>query len=146
MIGKTQTSEPEASPMVSEGATRWKTDRLSAAPQENSLFAVVFHDDDVHTFRDYIETLQEVFGYSQPRAYQLTQELAHQGRAAVWHGPHADAHQKAERARTHQPRWRRGESVTAPRWIEEFVPPLMVTVVSTRSTAEMIDSKETNSP
>jgi len=99
-----------------------------AAESPATVYAVVVHDDEVHSFRDYVEILEQVFGYSEPAAYELTKEIASSGRCIVWKGLRDLAERKAQTAREHQPEWRRGESITAPHRVEEYVPPLTITV------------------
>lgn len=94
----------------------------------NTVFAVILHDDDEHTCRDFVELLEQVFGYTEPAAYVLTQEIAKSGRTVVWKGLRDDAERKAQQARTYQPRWRMGTSITAPQRVNESVPPCTITV------------------
>lgn len=101
-----------------------------------TVYAVVVHDDEVHACRDIVEILEQVFGYSEPAAYSLTQEIAKAGRAVVWKGFRDDAEKKAEQARTFQPGWRRGKSVTAPQRVAEYVSPCTITVELAKQAAE----------
>ena len=100
----------------------------STAEPRTTVYAVVVYDDAVHSCRDYVEILEHVFGYSEPAAYQLTQEIASSGRCIVWKGFRDTAERKAQQAREHQPQWRRGKSITAPHRVEQYVPPLTITV------------------
>lgn len=59
-------------------------------------YAVVLHNDDVNGFDFVVESLQKVFGYSSPRAYQLTLTAHALGRSIVWSGLREHAELKAE--------------------------------------------------
>ena len=49
-------------------------------------YAVIVHDDDLHTYEYVIECLQKVFGYQLEKAFSLTREIDKSGRALVWSG------------------------------------------------------------
>lgn len=100
----------------------------SSDSRPTTIYAVVIHDDEVHACRDFVEVLEQVFGYSEPAAYSLTQEIAKSGRAVVWKGFRDDAERKAHQARNYQPRWRLGGSITAPQRDVEIVPACTITV------------------
>ncbi len=124
-----QAQAEETAQWIPEWFTENNTQRQDASAAESpTMYAVVVHDDEVHSCRDYVEILEQVFGYSEPAAYQLTQEIASSGRCIVWKGFRDVAERKAQKAREHQPGWRRGTSITAPHRVEEYVPPLTITV------------------
>ena len=122
----------------SEGIAQWipewfpesRPHEENGFPSERptTIYAVVMHDDEVHACRDFVEILEQVFGYSEPAAYALTQDIAKSGRAVVWKGFRDEAERKAHQARHYQPRWRLGDSVTAPQRVVETVPPCTITV------------------
>ena len=147
MSNRKPNSSSENSPQVpAEETAQWipewftenkpqRTD-ASAAKSPTPVYAVVVHDDEVHSCRDYVEILEQVFGYTEPAAYQLTQEIASSGRCIVWKGFRDIADRKAQTAREYQPGWRRGSSITAPHRVEEYVPPLTITVELARHAQE----------
>ncbi len=68
-------------------------------PKKQPPYAVVVHNDDMHTWPYVIELLQKVFGYARPKAYLLTATIHFTGRAIVWSGPLEVAELKRDQIR-----------------------------------------------
>ena len=59
-------------------------------------YNVILANDDHHSFEFVIEVLRKALGFSEQRAFLLTQEAHTKGRAVVWTGPREVAELKAE--------------------------------------------------
>jgi ATP-dependent Clp protease adaptor protein ClpS len=59
-------------------------------------FNVILENDDYHTYPFVIEVLCKALGYTEMRAYQLTEEAHRSGRAIVWSGSKEVAELKVE--------------------------------------------------
>ncbi len=59
-------------------------------------YNVILANDDYHSFEFVIEVLRKALGYSEEKAFLLTHEAHHQGRAVVWTGSKEVAELKAE--------------------------------------------------
>ena len=55
-------------------------------PKRQPRYAVIVLNDDLHTFKYVILSLEKVFGYPVERGFQLATEIHHRGRAIVWTG------------------------------------------------------------
>jgi ATP-dependent Clp protease adaptor protein ClpS len=63
-------------------------------------YHVILENDDHHSFGFVVEVLCKALGYTQVRAYELTLQAHHSGRAIVWTGPKEVAELKADQIRT----------------------------------------------
>src|SRR5437667_8194394 len=63
-------------------------------------YNVILENDDYHSFQFVIEVLCKALGYSESRAFQLTEQAHSTGRAAVWTGPKEVAELRADQIRT----------------------------------------------
>jgi ATP-dependent Clp protease adaptor protein ClpS len=66
-------------------------------------YAVVLHNDDLHSFPYVIETLMKVFGYAQEKCYVLTLAVHNAGHGIVWSGPKEVAELKRDQIRAAGP-------------------------------------------
>ncbi len=96
--GATAVAEPETATKQ-----RSKPDAKKPKPKRQPPYAVVLHDDDVHTFPYVIEVLQKVFGYALPKATLLTREVHVSGRSIVWSGTLEGAELKRDLIRGYGP-------------------------------------------
>ncbi len=73
-------------------------DIQTAPPVTHRLppYNVILANDDYHSFEFVIEVLRKALGYTEERAFLLTHEAHHQGRAIVWTGSKEVAELKAE--------------------------------------------------
>lgn len=55
-------------------------------PKRQPPYAVIVHNDEEHTWPYVIEVLQRVCGHNEQKAYLLTSQVHHSGRAIVWTG------------------------------------------------------------
>lgn len=55
-------------------------------PKRQPPYAVILHNDDVHTFQYVIELLMKIFAYSLEKAFALTNEVHTKGKSIVWSG------------------------------------------------------------
>lgn len=55
-------------------------------PKRQPQYAVILHNDDVHTFQYVIDLLMKLFAYSLEKAFQLTSQVHTQGKSIVWTG------------------------------------------------------------
>jgi ATP-dependent Clp protease adaptor protein ClpS len=63
-------------------------------------YNVILANDDYHSFEFVVTVLRKALGYSEERAFLLTHEAHHQGRAVVWTGSKEVAELKVEQIRT----------------------------------------------
>jgi ATP-dependent Clp protease adaptor protein ClpS len=63
-------------------------------------YNVILENDDHHSFEFVVQVLQKALGYSQERAFLLTEQADTTGRAVVWTGPKEVAELKAEQIQT----------------------------------------------
>jgi ATP-dependent Clp protease adaptor protein ClpS len=63
-------------------------------------YNVILHNDDDHSFEFVVDTLRKALGYSEQRAFLLTQQAHLTGRSVVWTGPKEVAELKAEQIQT----------------------------------------------
>ncbi|MBV9124681.1 MAG: ATP-dependent Clp protease adaptor ClpS [Planctomycetes bacterium] len=63
-------------------------------------YNVILENDEVHSFEFVIGVLRQALGYSEERAFQLTQQAHTSGRAVVWTGPKEGAELKVDQIRT----------------------------------------------
>ena len=63
-------------------------------------YNVILENDDYHSFEFVIEVLRKALGYSEARAFQLTEQAHTTGRAVVWTGPKEVAELKADQIGT----------------------------------------------
>jgi ATP-dependent Clp protease adaptor protein ClpS len=63
-------------------------------------YQVILENDDYHSFEFVVGVLCKSLGYAVERAFLLTQEAHHSGRAIVWTGPKEVAELKVEQIRT----------------------------------------------
>ncbi len=63
-------------------------------------YHVILENDDFHSFGFVIEVLQKALGYTTEKAFLLTQQAHHSGRAIIWTGSKEVAELKAEQIRT----------------------------------------------
>src|SRR6516225_1460855 len=81
----------------------WPDTATTTEPREETLtrrvppYNVILENDDHHSFEFVIEVLRKALGYSAERAFQLTEQAHHTGRAVVWTGPREVAELKADR-------------------------------------------------
>lgn len=79
--------------------------RPKARPEEKSKtkrqppYAVVFHNDDEHTFQYVIEVLMKLFAYPLEKAFKLTEQVHTQGKSIVWSGALEVAELKRDQVR-----------------------------------------------
>ena len=66
-------------------------------------YAVVLHNDDVHTFDYVIEVLQEICLHPRDMALQMALDAHHAGRRAIWTGSLEVAELKRDQIRTFGP-------------------------------------------
>lgn len=55
-------------------------------PKRQPPYAVILHNDDVHTFQYVIELLMKIFAHSLEKAFALTNEVHTKGKSIVWSG------------------------------------------------------------
>lgn len=55
-------------------------------PKRQPAYAVIVHNDDVHTFQYVIELLMKLFAYPLEKAFELTTQIHVQGKSIVWTG------------------------------------------------------------
>jgi ATP-dependent Clp protease adaptor protein ClpS len=68
-------------------------------------YNVILANDDYHSFEFVVLVLRKALGYGEEKAFQLTHEAHHNGRAIVWTGSKEVAELKVEQIRTfHEPR------------------------------------------
>lgn len=100
-------SQESSSAAVAEPETttkqQHKPDAKKPKPKRQPPYAVVLHNDDLHTFPYVIEVLQKVFGYALPRATLLTREVHVSGRSIVWSGTLEGAELKRDLIRGYGP-------------------------------------------
>jgi ATP-dependent Clp protease adaptor protein ClpS len=65
-------------------------------------YHVILENDDFHSFDFVMEVLQKALGFSEQRAFLLTEEAHNRGRAVVWTGSKEVAELKVEQIRTFQ--------------------------------------------
>lgn len=65
--------------------------KTEVRPQLARPWNVVVHDDPVTTMIYVVKVFQEIFNYSQPKAYQLMMEVHTTGRSVVWTGDREQA-------------------------------------------------------
>ena len=63
-------------------------------------YNVILENDDHHSFEFVVDVLRKALGYSEQRAFLLTQEAHLTGRSVVWTGPKEVAELKAEQIRS----------------------------------------------
>ncbi len=80
-----------------------KPDSKKPKPKRQPPYAVVLHNDALHTFDYVIEMLQKVFGYTLPKAMLLTNQVHYSGRAIVWSGTLEGAELKRDLIRGYGP-------------------------------------------
>jgi ATP-dependent Clp protease adaptor protein ClpS len=68
-------------------------------PKRQPPWVVIVHNDDFHTFPYVIEVLQRVCGHNLQRAFLLTNQVHHAGKAPVWSGPQEVAELKRDQIR-----------------------------------------------
>jgi ATP-dependent Clp protease adaptor protein ClpS len=93
-----------------DGAMSSKTDfpdvEVKTRPKERTRtrrlppYNVILENDDDHSFEFVIDVLRKALGYSEERAFLLTQQAHLTGRSVVWTGPKEVAELKAEQIRT----------------------------------------------
>ena len=74
-------AEPEQ-----ETRRREKPSADKTKPKRQPPYAVILHNDDLHTFDYVVEMLQKLFGYTLNRALLLTTQVHISGRSMVWSG------------------------------------------------------------
>ena len=85
-----------------------------AEPRRLPPYHVVLLNDDDHTYPYVIELLMKVFGHSPEKAFQLTQQIDEQDRAAVWTGQKETAELKRDQVRGYGPDIYAAHEVTFP--------------------------------
>jgi len=88
----TEPAVPETT-VTTKSRTQEQTRRLPP-------YHVILDNDDHHSFEFVVNVLQKALGYSLERAYQLTAEAHHGGRAVVWTGSKEVAELKLEQMLT----------------------------------------------
>ncbi|MCA9245560.1 MAG: ATP-dependent Clp protease adaptor ClpS [Planctomycetales bacterium] len=97
---QTAVAEPET---IVRPQRRRKSKPQRSQPKLLPPYAVVVHDDDVHTFEYVIETFMKVFGYSTEKSFILANTIHTEGRAIVWTGPKEVAELKRDLIRSAGP-------------------------------------------
>ncbi len=72
---------------------------VAARPQRQPPYVIVIENDDKHTFAYVIEVLRRICGHSNPKAFQLTNQIHTTGKAAVWSGTFELAELKRDQIR-----------------------------------------------
>ncbi len=93
-------------PAVDQTAARPKrleVERPRTRPKRQPPYAVIVENDDEHTFEYVLEVLQRVCGYSQTKAFVLTEQIHVSGRALVWTGTLELAELKRDQIRGYGP-------------------------------------------
>jgi ATP-dependent Clp protease adaptor protein ClpS len=75
-------------------------EREQTRSQRLPPYNVILENDDYHSFPFVVEVLRKALGYSEERAFQLTNQAHTSGRAVVWTGPKEVAELKAEQITT----------------------------------------------
>src|SRR4051812_44378620 len=68
-------------------------------PKPKPPYALILHNDDLHSFEYVIEVLRKVLGCTTERATQLAMEAHTQGRTIIWSGPLEVAELKRDQIR-----------------------------------------------
>lgn len=76
------------SPSQVEGnvAVLGEKEQAKSKPKRQPPYAVIVHNDNEHTWAYVTEILERVCGHDYQRAYLLTSQVHHTGRAIVWTG------------------------------------------------------------
>ena len=90
-----------------------KTDSKSK-PKRQPPYAVIVHNDELHTFQYVIEVLQRVCGHSRAQANLLTEQVHFTGKAHVWTGALEVAELKRDQIRGFGTDFYAEQSVTFP--------------------------------
>lgn len=77
-------------------------------------YAVIVEDDDLHTFQYVIDVLQRVCGHNEQKAFILTSQIHHNGRANVWSGTMELAELKRDQIKAFGPDIYSSETVEFP--------------------------------
>jgi ATP-dependent Clp protease adaptor protein ClpS len=72
-------------------------------PKRQPSYAVIVHNDDVHTFQYVIELLMKLFSYPLEKAFELTTQIHTLGKAIVWIGTLELAELKRDQIRGYGP-------------------------------------------
>lgn len=59
---------------------------LKSKPKRQPPYAVILHNDDLHTFQYVIDLLMKLFAYPLEKAFALTTQVHTQGKSIVWSG------------------------------------------------------------
>jgi ATP-dependent Clp protease adaptor protein ClpS len=98
MSGSTETCWADEAVVVTEKA---KPETASTTrPKRQPPYAVILHNDDLNTFEFVVGVIKTVFGYTTPKALQLTMEAHLRGRSIVWSGTLEVAELKADQVRS----------------------------------------------
>lgn len=102
MIDEAAVEEPvvEEPIVVPKSKTKQKK---QAKPKKQPPYAVIVHNDPLHTFPYVIELLQKVCGHTKARAVLLTWQVHLAGRAVVWTGALEVAELKRDQIRGYGP-------------------------------------------
>lgn len=73
--------------------------RSKSRRKKQPPYAVIVHNDDLHTFPYVIEVLQRVCGHDLQKAWLLTNQVHHRGRAIAWSGVREVAELKRDQIR-----------------------------------------------
>jgi ATP-dependent Clp protease adaptor protein ClpS len=90
-------------PSTPQARRRRKNLPADAKPKKQPPYAVIVHNDDLHTFQYVIETFTKVFGYPLGKGYALALEIHCSGRAIVWSGSLEVAELKRDQIRSAGP-------------------------------------------
>jgi ATP-dependent Clp protease adaptor protein ClpS len=107
-VADVQVEEPVVVP-------RQKTDQdTNTRPKKQPPYAVVVHNDELHTWPYVIDVLQRVCGHNKQRAYQLTSAVHNTGKAIVWSGTLEVAELKRDQIRGFGTDHYAGQPITFP--------------------------------
>lgn len=88
------------SAVLDKPATERKPEaKQKTRPKRQPPYVLIVHNDEEHTFAYVIEVLQRVCGHDLAKATQLTTQVHHAGRAAVWTGTKELAELKRDQIR-----------------------------------------------
>ena len=86
-------------PIVVPKRNREADEQSKTRPKKQPPYAVIIHNDDLHTFPYVIDILRRVCGHSPQKAYELTAQIHFSGQSAVWTGTMEVAELKRDQIR-----------------------------------------------
>lgn len=87
---------------------------VAVRPQRQPPYVIVIENDDKHTFAYVIEVLRRICGHSNPKAFQLTNQIHTAGKSAVWSGTLELAELKRDQIRGFGPDYYAASTVRFP--------------------------------